>query len=150
MIVTTLLLFTPYILATELYTTSPLNDSSGIFYHDWGYAKISTDQFSLISFKNVSFMTRRLEMIKSTTTNTVVLCSNVPEIKHCQNPLNLISSQIPILQSKFETMTHLVGHVNSERKLNAACLTVCPMRSIGFLVLPMQPMHNFIRTLLKT
>lgn len=110
------LLFAPAT-ASEPFQNKQINNTAGIFYHNLGYAKINTDYFTLLSYTNITFMHSKLKFIKVGYENTLILCSKAPDTSpSCHESLKLLRIQIPQIESKFETITHLVGHDVSSLK----------------------------------
>lgn len=94
------------------YSIEPIANNAGIFYFNLGTAKISNDHYTLLSYTNISFYFAKLQFTKSVFENSRQLCT--PEYVHshitnCLRPLTFIQIQIPQLESKFETISHLVG-----------------------------------------
>lgn len=105
---------TPYFLA-------PIDSQAGIFYHDLGLAKLSYGHYTLLSYTNISFYHHTLQSIKNIFEKSLVMCSKASDTLVCKDTLKLCKSQIPMLESKFDTIAHLVGRqpnndINSRKR----------------------------------
>lgn len=92
------------------YTVTPLEDKAGIYYYNLGHAKISNDKFTLLSYLNITFYHIKLNSLKRIHEQSISLCSKMSEAISCKNSLKLSQVSIPHLESKFDTIFHLVGH----------------------------------------
>lgn len=91
------------------YSIQPLDNQAGLFYHDLGFAKISHDYYTLLSYTNISFYHHTLDSIKRLFDTSLVMCSKVSDALACKDTMKLCKSQILMIESKFDTIAHLVG-----------------------------------------
>lgn len=97
-------------LSSELYNIEPIRQSSGIFYHNLGLAKLSSGYFTLLSYTNVTFYYHKLQFIKSFYDQSLSMCTKSISPKPWQEQLKFLTLQIPQLETKFSTVSNLVGH----------------------------------------
>ena len=119
-LILTINIFTFSLCSTSLpYEILPVHNQAGIFYNNIGEAKISYDDFTLLSFTNLSIYYEKLELIKTTYTKSLNLCkhpnenftrSTRPYRFACNQRIQMLKSQISRLDEKFETISHLTSH----------------------------------------
>lgn len=112
--------FTFSLCSTSLpYEILPVHNQAGIFYNHIGDARISYDDFTLLSFTNLSIYYEKLELIKTTYSKSLNLCnhpnqnftrSTRPYRFACNQRIQLLKSEISRLDEKFETISHLTSH----------------------------------------
>lgn len=119
----TLISFLPQSVISPLpFTVTPLVNTAGIYFHSVGTARISNDHFTLLSYLNISFFHHKLNIMKNYRDQVIIMCSKIMETQSCKSSLKLAQLHIPQLESKFDTIAHLVGHqsvldnVNNFRK----------------------------------
>lgn len=95
------------------YSFTSLDNQAGIFYHDLGLAKLSYGSYTLLSYTNISFYHYTLQSIRNIFEKSLAMCSKTSDTLACRDTLKLCKSQIPILESKFDTISHLVGRPSS-------------------------------------
>jgi hypothetical protein len=114
-----LLVLSGTILANELFTIKPLDATSGIFYNNLGYAKISTDYHTLLSFTNISSLQSKFKSLIAIYVQSSNICmhsTNGSYSFHCNESLKLTKIQIPKVQEKLDAISHLTGHNYQRRK----------------------------------
>lgn len=92
------------------YTVTPLENKAGIYYYNIGHAKISNEKFTLLSYMNITFYHKKLNTLKRVHEQIVSLCSVMSETVSCKSSIKLSQFNIPQLETKFDTIFHLVGH----------------------------------------
>lgn len=110
-----LILFTIFSLSHQIpFNVNNIDQKSGIFYHNMGKVLLYSDQLTLLTFTNITFYVNKLQITKNMFTKSTNICNHIHEFEHvtyhCSNSLKLIQIQIPNLERKLETITHLVGH----------------------------------------
>ena len=91
----------------------------GIFYEHLGDAKLNTDTWTLLSSTNISFSENRLFTLADLILRTVHLCQSYPYKRnnyyYCDQSIRLLQNTITRISSKFETISHLIGHSSNSR-----------------------------------
>lgn len=100
------------------FTITPLINTAGIYFHNLGIAKISNDHFTLLSYLNISFFHHKLNIMKSNRDQIIIMCSKIMDTQYCKHSLNIAQLYIPQLDSRFDTIAHLVGHESILDKTN--------------------------------
>ncbi|XP_072161742.1 uncharacterized protein [Bemisia tabaci] len=102
------------------YNITPILHQSGIYYHNLGLTKIANDQYTLLSFLNVSFYTEKLHIIKKAASKSSNICGHVSQEKHidlhCNTTIKEIEQAVTSLENKLETVNHLLGHNFHEKR----------------------------------
>ncbi|GLV43803.1 hypothetical protein CBL_11617 [Carabus blaptoides fortunei] len=118
-------LFLPFVHSTSnLYTNTPYNKSSGIFYNNLGEAKITNSKLTLLGHINVTHLNRALDKAKHFYAKSSNLCTTALKDKrnhnfvsfHCEPTLKLINEQLAEITNKAEILSHITGRVISPRK----------------------------------
>lgn len=121
------ILFTPFLifsiirLTSQSYEIQPIPDKAGIFYQDLGIAKISVDNFALLSFTNISIFHQQLLTCRNIYTKSETPCNQLrrnntlmynthSSVFSCEQRIESLKFRISQLDEKFETICHLTGH----------------------------------------
>ena len=118
------------ILCNPPYNITPISHQSGIFFHNFGLAKISNDQFTLLSLTNASFYTEKFNVIKSAARRCDNVCGHVTQEKHidlhCNTSIKDSQQSVETFQGKLETIKHLLRHnIHKSRKRSIRRSKLC-------------------------
>lgn len=122
-ILTILTLTLTNVLTNDLpqFNITPIFDRSGIFFNRLGQARISEDQFTLLSFINISIYEEKLNLVNKIYQISLPLCQgfrqNINKTNKqfeftCSETLELIKNDLKVLDEKFDSICHLTGHNN--------------------------------------
>lgn len=103
----------------DLFDTTQLERSSGIYYEQIGTAKFYTTHWKLLTYLNISALEQKLYMFQSIIRQTNQLCHD-PELKKysaCTTSLNLLSKLQPSIEEQDSAFKDLVGHTRTRRGL---------------------------------
>lgn len=106
---------------TDKYRIEPIepNKNGGIFFEHLGSARIFADHFKLVTYMNISFYTKKLELIKSFEVKTKSLCKNHTafhiDVISCQKTLTFLETSIPSLEQKQFDLHSLLNHKRAKR-----------------------------------
>lgn len=100
------------------YRIEPINGSSGIFFEHLGTAKIYAEEWKLITYLNITFYSTKLDLIKNIYAKSRILCVTNPaqiDVTTCQQTLEFLKLQIPIVEQKETTLFSLMNHKRTKR-----------------------------------
>lgn len=95
------------------------NQNSGIFFEHLGSAKLYADNFKLVTYMNISFYDRKLELIKNFHKKTKSLCQNHTvfhiDIVSCHKTTEFLNIEIPSIEQKQINLYSLLSHKRNKR-----------------------------------
>lgn len=106
---------------TDDYRIEPIepNKNGGIFFEHLGSARIFADHFKLVTYMNISFYTKKLELIKVFEGKTKSLCKNHTafqfDVISCQKTVTFLETSIPSLEQKQFDLHSLLNHKRVKR-----------------------------------
>ncbi|KAG4077865.1 hypothetical protein HA402_013799 [Bradysia odoriphaga] len=106
---------------TNTYKVEPIKPeaNSGIFFEHLGSARLYADHFKLVTYMNISFYTRKLELIKVFEEKTKSLCKNHTafqlDVISCQKTVSYLEVAIPSLEQKQFNLHSLLNHKRAKR-----------------------------------
>lgn len=103
------------------YNIQKIVNEAGLFFHDIGRLRVSHDELSLLSFRNLTVYELKMNLIKTIFHKSVVLCAHPnPKINiksnsqnfQCEQRLTALNEKIYGLNQKYETIVHNSSFAN--------------------------------------
>ena len=95
------------------------DQNSGVFFEHLGSAKIYSDYFQLVTYMNVSFYEKKLELIEHFKDKTKSLCQNHTlfqiDMISCHKTMEFLDIEIPSVKQKQTNLFTLLNHRRSKR-----------------------------------
>lgn len=100
------------------YKVTPINTSSGILYQHRGKAQLSTHEYTLLNYYNLSLVTQQISFIQHYYYDSLAIC-NLAISEHytmeCRNQLRYMDTKLSSIKSNFRIISHQLN-ISANRK----------------------------------
>lgn len=102
------------------YKINKIDKSSGLFFNNLGYAKISNQKYTLLTFTNLTLIKNQVSLARDQYYKSLHLCSKISTTylnSDCNNQLYLLGLKLDKLEKDFEIISHQLGTNRRKRGL---------------------------------